>query len=117
MEKIGHSEFGLSYIPINQNYLNKNYLSINHWLEQWHLTYKKLINRYKQKQNKNYIFICYENICDPSQENLKLLYNKIQINENSNFILKNKNFNFEKNYDSNLLNKCNELYNELCDYC
>ena len=45
MKWIGHTEFGPNYIPIqNQNLNFQNDLEINHWIEQWYLTYSKAFN-------------------------------------------------------------------------
>ena len=45
MKWIGHTEFGPNYIPIyNQNLNFQNDLEINHWIEQWYLTYLSLIH-------------------------------------------------------------------------
>ena len=44
MKWIGHTEFGPNYIPIyNQNLNSQNDLEINHWIEQWYLTYSCLL--------------------------------------------------------------------------
>ena len=43
MKWIGHSEFGMDYSPIvSKNLKHKNYLKINHWLEQWKYLYQDL---------------------------------------------------------------------------
>ena len=65
MKWIGHTEFGPNFIPIkNKNIFFEDDLSINHWLEQWYLTYyncfKNLINK------ENIYFICYEKLCNSS---------------------------------------------------
>ena len=52
MKWIGHTEFGPNYIPIyNQNLNFQNDLEINHWLEQWYLTYKNVFQLFQNKQN------------------------------------------------------------------
>ncbi len=62
MRLIGHTEFGPNYIPIHNKNLNfKNHLDINHWLEQWYLTYHNCRETLKDK--KNIYFICYEQLC------------------------------------------------------
>ena len=44
MKWIGHTEFGPNYIPIHQKDLTyKNDMDINHWIEQWYLSYKNYL--------------------------------------------------------------------------
>ena len=61
MSLIGHSEFGLDYVPQFNNNLNyADSYNLNHWLEQWYLTYNML------NQFLNYsqvLFVCYEELC------------------------------------------------------
>ena len=62
MKYIGHTEFGPNYIPIhNQNLSFHNDLEINHWIEQWYLTYSNIFQSLKNKKN-NY-FISYAKLC------------------------------------------------------
>ncbi|WP_052045509.1 MULTISPECIES: sulfotransferase [Prochlorococcus] len=62
MKWIGHTEFGPNYIPIhNQNLNFYDDLEINHWIEQWYLTYSNAFQSYKNKDN--FHFISYEKIC------------------------------------------------------
>ena len=62
MKWIGHTEFGPNYIPIyNQNLNFHNDLEINHWIEQWYLTYNDAFQLSKNKQNLH--FISYEKLC------------------------------------------------------
>ena len=54
MKWIGHTEFGPNYIPIqNQNLNFPNDLEINHWIEQWYLTYS---NAFQSLKNKSKIY-------------------------------------------------------------
>ena len=40
MNLIAHTEFGPNYLPIkNKSSVFNDYFDINHWLEQWYLTY------------------------------------------------------------------------------
>ena len=51
MSYIGHSEFGPNYkILSNKNLVYVDDLSINHWLEQWYLFYKKIFNSFMLKK-------------------------------------------------------------------
>ena len=62
MKWIGHTEFGPNYIPIhNQNLNFHNDLEINHWIEQWYLTYSDSFQSLKNKKNVH--FISYEKLC------------------------------------------------------
>ena len=62
MKWIGHTEFGPNYIPIyNQNLNFQNDLEINHWIEQWYLTYSNAFQSLKNKNN--FHFISYEKLC------------------------------------------------------
>ena len=62
MKWIGHTEFGPNYIPINNQNLNfHNDLEINHWIEQWYLTYSNAFQSLKNKNN--FHFISYEKLC------------------------------------------------------
>ena len=75
MRWIGHTEFGPNYYPIHNKNLNfENALDINHWLEQWLLTYHSCLDALKDK--KNIYFICYEQLCSSKEywmDILKLL--------------------------------------------
>ena len=66
MNWIGHTEFGPNYIPINtKNLKYHNDLEINHWLEQWYLTYK---NTFQEVENKkNVYFVSYEKLCSKKE--------------------------------------------------
>ena len=62
MKWIGHTEFGPNYRPIHDGRLQfKNDLDINHWLEQWYLTYKNCLRTMYSKPN--VYFVCYEELC------------------------------------------------------
>ena len=62
MKWIGHTEFGPNYIPIQNKNLNfDNSLEINHWIEQWYLTYSDAFLSLKNKKNVH--FISYEKLC------------------------------------------------------
>jgi len=62
MKWIGHTEFGPNYIPIhNQNLNFQSDLEINHWIEQWYLTYSNIFQSLKNKKNVH--FISYEKLC------------------------------------------------------
>lgn len=63
---IGHKEFGPGYIPIHKkNLFFEDYLDINHWLEQWTLTYQHCFDTLQGKSN--IYFICYEKLCSSKE--------------------------------------------------
>ena len=111
MKWIGHTEFGPNYIPIhNKNLLFKDYKNINHWLEQWYLTYQDCYKTLKNK--KNVYFISYEKICNSEEFWLDLLQ-ILNIKETYDFVFKEsqKDVTLETNED--ILNKGISLYKEL----
>ena len=113
MKLIGHREFGLSYNP---NFTDRlNYLDpllLNHWLEQWLLTYDNLLKTVSEIEN--IIFVCYETLCNSSLKWTKLK-NKLSIDSNykTNYCESINPIN--KIYNQKLNNKCYELYSTLQD--
>ena len=113
MKLIGHREFGLSYNP---NFTDRlNYLDpllLNHWLEQWLLTYDNLLKTVSEIEN--IIFVCYETLCNSSLKWTKLK-NKLSIDSNykTNYCQSINPIN--KIYNQKLNNKCYELYSTLQD--
>lgn len=72
MDWIGHSEFGLSYVPvISDNLHYPDAKTFDHWLEQWVLLYSSLMTQHQNA--KNVSFICYERLCSHEDEWKKLL--------------------------------------------
>ena len=110
MSLIGHSEFGLDYIPqVDKNLKYSDSDNINHWLEQWYLTYNKLTQFLNSSK---VFFVCYEELCKD-----QLVYRSILdfIDDNLfhefDFRISFKEINLE--YDSELYNKCLKLYKNL----
>lgn len=99
MKWIGHTEFGPNYVPIHdKNLCFEDHLNINHWLEQWHLTYKHCYENLIKKEN--VFFICYEKLCNSTDvwsEVLKTL--NIEKFYDFNFKESNKNVLLEMNED------------------
>ena len=63
MNWIGHSEFGLDYKMIHSsNLLYPNENEFNHWLEQWYLTYKTVLEL-SVAENGEFYLIGYESLC------------------------------------------------------
>lgn len=108
---IGHTEFGPNYAPIHdQDLLFGNDLDINHWLEQWYLTYKEILENYCNQ--KNFYPICYETLCQVRHywfENMEIL----GINEKYDFTFKAsiKDINIDINNELN--EKTQVIYDQL----
>ena len=112
MKWIGHTEFGPNYIPIQtKKIFFDNDFDINHWIEQWYLTYNFCLKNLLNKNNVN--FICYEKLCNSEEYWLDIL-NLLEIKDNYNFPFKqiSKKVNLEIN--EKLLNKSISLYSDLC---
>ena len=114
MRWIGHTEFGPNYIPIHDKDLFfEDYMDINHWLEQWLLTYQNCYE--KLKDTKNIYFICYEQICsskDYWSDVLGLLGIKNRVD--FKFIESQKEIAID--LDSHISGKGLSLYSELLQY-
>ncbi len=111
MKWIGHTEFGPNYIPIhNKNLKFKNYLDINHWLEQWLLTYKKCCEILRVK--KNIHFICYEKLCSSRDYWIDILQ-LLNIEDKYDFKFKNSYKEFSIEIDSRISKKALSLHKEL----
>ncbi len=111
MKWIGHSEFGLDYKKIhssNIKYLNE--LELNHWLEQWYLTYKTILEL-SEKYTEIY-FIEYESLCgNPNVwSNIKKLLN---INPDLKHCFKENKKAINQVYDDEILDKCDEVFGSL----
>ena len=111
MKWIGHTEFGPNYIPIhNKNVKYNNDLEINHWIEQWYLTYKNafqlLIN------NHNLKFICYEKLCS-TKDYWFQIQEIVQIEEPYDFEFKESKKDISLNIDTELRKKVLSLYSNL----
>lgn len=111
MQLIGHSEFGLDYKMIHpSNLIYPNGNEFNHWLEQWYLTYKTILEL--SPNHKTIYFIRYESLCDNPKvwRNIKDL---LDFENETNFVFKNAVKTVDEVFDSNLSNKCNRLYDSL----
>ena len=113
MKWIGHREFGPDYIPIHHQNLNfSNDLEINHWIEQWYLTYSDTFLSLKNK--KNIHFISYEKLClnkDYWFEIQKLL----KMKEQYEFEFRESKKDISYNIDRGLKKKVMSLYFDLND--
>ena len=114
MKWIGHTEFGPNYIPIHDKNLTfEDYMDINHWLEQWLLTYQNCHKKFKD--TKNIYFICYEQICSSKDYwsdvlNLICIENKVDFK----FIESQKEVTID--IDNRISGKGLSLYSELLQY-
>jgi hypothetical protein len=107
---IGHSEFGLGYIPIMENDISFNDNNeLNHWLEQWYLLYEKLLSH---RNKTNILYICYENLCD-NPETWQNIKTKIGVKSNSNFDFLKSVKTINLDYDQDLYAKCLSSYEKL----
>ena len=110
MSWIGHSEFGLDYSPLYVNNLKySNFNDINHWLEQWYLSYNDL----KQyRKSSNVFFICYEQLC-ADQSIFELLLNFINVNYKSKYDFRLSFKKIKLDYDKELYKNCLDIYEDL----
>ena len=65
MNFLGHNEFGLNYKSWHLPEEYNDPFTLNHWLEQWYLTYEWCIN--VCSGNNNFHFVCYESLCQSEQ--------------------------------------------------
>jgi hypothetical protein len=111
MKWVGHTEFGTNYIPIHdKNLYFEDDLNINHWLEQWYLTYRNFYENLKDQENT--CFICYEKLCNSSDYWLGLLQ-ILNIKETYDFAFKESLKEVSLEIDNDLSNKALSLYSEL----
>ncbi len=111
MKWIGHSEFGLDYKMIYpSNLLYPNEKEFNHWLEQWYLTYKSVLEL--SVKHEEFYLIGYESLCNNPKVwvNVKDL---LGINQEIKFLFKESKKVIGQTFDNNLSDKCYRLYESL----
>lgn len=114
MKWIGHTEFGPNYIPIHNKDLNfDNYLDINHWLEQWHLTYQNCYDALKNRCN--IYFICYEKLCS-SKEYWREILHLLDIRKTYDFEFKKFHKDISLSIDDSTIKNGLSLYKELSQF-
>tara|TARA_X000001036_G_scaffold397628_1_gene399974 strand:+ start:3565 stop:4542 length:978 start_codon:yes stop_codon:yes gene_type:complete len=114
MKWIGHTEFGPNYIPIHDKNLSfEDDLTINHWLEQWHLTYKHCFDNLKN--NENVYFICYEKLCNASEYWLDIL-KILNIKNTYNFSFVESKKDISGDFDNEITEKAYSFYFELTKF-
>ena len=111
MKWIGHTEFGPNYIPIHNQDVNfKNHLEINHWIEQWYLTYTDAFQSFKNKQNIH--FISYEKLC-LKKDYWFQIQKLVKIEKPYDFDFRESKKDVSCNLDKGLKEKAMSLYYEL----
>ena len=88
----------------------KNDLDINHWLEQWYLTYHNCLESLKHKDN--VYFICYEQLCTSKEYWLDIL-KILDIQETYDFEFKESQKDIPLEIENGIGNKASSLYSEL----
>lgn len=111
MKFIGHAEFGENYTPISCNVLKfEDPLDINHWLEQWCLTYKNCLELVKNNQNIN--LVCYEHLCSSKAYWLEIL-KMLGIKKNYGFSFNESQREIQEDTNNQITNEAMSLYDEL----
>jgi len=111
MHWIGHTEFGLHYIPLhNQNLIFSNDLEINHWIEQWYLTYKNAFQILKNKMNLH--FISYEKLCTEKDYWFQI-QKLVNIEKPYDFEFKESKKDISLNIDKELIGKALSVFSDL----
>ena len=114
MKWTGHSEFGPNYRPIqNKNLKFIDDLDLNHWLEQWYITYRNCLETYKNYKNIN--FICYEKLCSSKVYWLELMQ-RLKVKETYEFEFRETTKNIEIKIDDYIHEKVLLLYSELLEH-
>ena len=111
MKWIGHCEFGLDYRMIHpSNLIYPIEKEFNHWLEQWYLTYKSVLEL--STKHEEFYLIRYESLCDNAKVwvNVKDL---LGINQEIKFLFKESKKVIGQTFDNNLSDKCYRLYESL----
>ena len=111
MNWIGHTEFGPNYIPMHIQNINFNDdLEINHWIEQWTLIYRNILNSFKNQEN--LYFISYEKLCK-NNDYWSQIQQLVEIEEPYDFEFRESNKNISLNIDKELSERAFSLYFDL----
>lgn len=116
MNYLGHNEFGLDHKPWNDPIYFSDFNSINYWLEQWHLFYRYIYDKFNSCENCH--FIVYEKLNNLNY--IEKILNKINLHKRKNvdlFFFKNSNKEkIELKYDNNNLNKSILIYKKFFEF-
>jgi len=123
MNLIGHREFGLNQKPFNYELKSDQKKSVfdsgeklNYWIQSWINCYSWLYEYIKKAKPKNLLLISYEELCEPNSEKLINLFQRLQLNTNYDFILRNKNKNNNSvDIDRKLISESKEIYLKLIE--
>lgn len=115
MKWIGHTEFGPNYVPIHREKLRfSDDLDINHWLEQWYLTYFDCFRRYRD--NTNVHFISYEQLCASKKHWLSIMQS-LDIKHTYDVEFKKTHKEITIQFDPDIYSEGLSLYYEILRYC
>lgn len=113
MKWIGHTEFGPNYKPIYDKHLSfRDHLGIDHWLEQWILTYQHCYTQLKRRHNIH--FICYETLCSSEDYWIDIL-KLLNIEKLYDFEFKESHKTVPTETNKDLIEKASSLYSKLED--
>ena len=108
MKWIGHTEFGPNYIPIHNHNLNyNNDLEINHWIEQWYLTYDDAFQALRNERNVH--FISYEKLCT-NKDYWYQIQKLVNLQKPYDFVFEESKKDISCNLDKGLKEKVMSLY-------
>lgn len=115
MSWLGHHEFGLNHKPFlfNTSEITLSTDTLDYWLTIWSDTYEYILSNLTS----NSFLICYENLCDRSDESIRRLYKLLNINSSidnsSNMLKSSNNQNISESYSTHLSNHALSIYNSL----
>ncbi len=111
MDLIGHTEFGVCYEMIyKENIKFQNPANLNHWLEQWKITYQNALNL--SEMNMNMHLISYEDLCKDSKC-LKSLFRVIDLDAGKKFQFIESKKEISDDVDKYLSKESYDLYSKL----
>lgn len=111
MNLIGHTEFGPNYTPINKKEIKfDDNFDLNHWIEQWYLTYRNCFNAFRT--NKNIHFVCYEDLCG-SKDYWRKILKMLNVEIFYDFNFKESRNEIDSRLDNDLANKALDIYSKL----
>ena len=102
--------FNTPLVQFPTNLLYPNEKEFNHWLEQWYLTYKSVLEL--SVKHEEFYLIGYESLCSNPKVwiNVKDL---LGINQEIKFLFKESKKVIGQTFDNNLSDKCYRLYESL----